>query len=106
MVQSVEAIVVRQGDVCSVVQQQSQNVVPFLRDRVVEGSVTFHVLETRKQAFLVKAPSTFYYKSISTVKVVYISAVMDTWIGYVCTMGGINLGKFVMLFHSLLKGSC
>ncbi|KYM99481.1 hypothetical protein ALC62_09828 [Cyphomyrmex costatus] len=36
MVKSVEAIVVGEGDVCSVVQQQSQHVIPFLRDRVVK----------------------------------------------------------------------
>ncbi|KYN18169.1 hypothetical protein ALC57_09514, partial [Trachymyrmex cornetzi] len=36
MVKSVEAIVVGEGDVCGVVQQQSQHVIPFLRDRVVK----------------------------------------------------------------------
>ncbi|TGZ47556.1 hypothetical protein DBV15_00011, partial [Temnothorax longispinosus] len=36
VVQSVEAIVVGEGDVCGVVQQQSQHVIPFLRDRVVK----------------------------------------------------------------------
>lgn len=59
MVQSVEAIVVREGDVCGVVQQQSQHVIPFLRDRVVKGSVAFGVLETRKQVFLVTCCSSF-----------------------------------------------
>ncbi|EGI65923.1 hypothetical protein G5I_05511 [Acromyrmex echinatior] len=36
MVKSVEAIVVGEGDVCGVVQQQSQHVIPFLRDRIVK----------------------------------------------------------------------
>ncbi|KOX72697.1 hypothetical protein WN51_01262 [Melipona quadrifasciata] len=52
MVQSVEAIVVREGDVCGMVQQQSQHVIPFLRDRIVKGSVTFRVLETKEQLSL------------------------------------------------------
>lgn len=44
MVQSVEAIVVGEGDVCGMVQQQSQHVIPFLRDRIVQGCVAFRVL--------------------------------------------------------------
>lgn len=49
VVQSVESVVVREGDVCGVVQQQSQDVIPFLRDRIVKGCVTFRVLETKEQ---------------------------------------------------------
>lgn len=46
VVESVESVVVREGDVCGVVQQQSQDVIPFLRDRIVKGCVAFRVLET------------------------------------------------------------
>lgn len=49
VVQSVESVVVREGDVCGVVQQQSQDVIPFLRDRIVKGCVAFRVLETEEQ---------------------------------------------------------
>lgn len=55
VVQSVETIVVREGDVCGMVQQQSQHVIPFLRNRVVKRSVAFGVLETENGFFLVRA---------------------------------------------------
>lgn len=60
VVQSVEAIVVREGYVCGMVQQQSQHVIPFLRDRIVKGSVTFGVLETKEQLSLTGCRTRFF----------------------------------------------
>lgn len=71
VVESVESVVVREGDVCGVVQQQSQDVIPFLRDRIVKGCVAFRVLETAgTTGFLLRTDSrtSFFFPFFSFFK--------------------------------------
>ena len=48
MVEGVEAVVVGEGDVGPVVQQQGQDVVPLLADGIVQGRVPLVVLREGK----------------------------------------------------------
>ena len=48
MVKSVESVVVRHTDVGVVVQEEGKDVIPLLADGIVEGSVTFRILEDTK----------------------------------------------------------
>jgi hypothetical protein len=45
MVEGIEAIIVCEHDVCAVVQEQGQHVVPLLGDGVMQRRVTLAVLQ-------------------------------------------------------------
>ena len=47
MVEGIESVIVGQGDIGVMIQQQRQHIVPFLRNCVMEGRVTFQILRTK-----------------------------------------------------------
>ncbi|KAJ3653724.1 hypothetical protein Zmor_012961 [Zophobas morio] len=51
MVEGIESVIVGQGDIGVMIQQQRQHIVPFLRNCVMEGRVTFQILRTKIEPY-------------------------------------------------------